>query len=785
MRVPLSWLRDFAPFDADPGDLATTLSQLGLVVEGLARVGEGLDQVVAARVLATSPHPRADRVQLVEVDAGDGNPVRVVAGAFNFGAGDVVPLALPGARLPGGLEIGRRKVRGEWSHGMLCSAAELRLSDDHSGVLVLPTESPLGAPVGEVLGVRSDVVFDLDVTPNRPDGLSVAGVARDLAARLRVPFAIPDPPPLGADGDAGLIVTVDSPDLCPRFTATRLEGVAVGPSPPWLASRLTLAGMRPISNVVDVSNYVMLELGQPNHPYDLDRLPGGGLSVRRARPDEVLVTLDGIERGLSADDCLICDAEGAPVGIGGIMGGASSEISGTTSTVLLEAAWFSPAAIARTSKRLALRTEASVRFERGVDPAGTGRSVARFCQLGAEVASAAVGGAMVDVRTEIPPAPRVVVRTGRVNTVLGTALPPDEVVGYLEPLGFACTPDEAGDVAVQIPSWRPDCEREIDVIEEVARHHGYDRIARSLPLTTGVGGGLSPYQRDRRRVREVLVGAGLSEAWSNSFLALDDLARAGLATAAVTVGNPLAQEESVLRTSLLPGLLRALVTNQSHRNPDVALFEIGHVFLPPPPGDELPREPERLGVVLAGRPATEATRLWRLLVDSFGIEAVALSPAPVAGLHPTRSASVKAGDTPLGVIGEVDTDVLRAHALPGPVAWYEVDLGAVLGAPRRPRMYRPVSRYPSADRDLAFVVDEGVAAAAVESALRAAGGDLVEDVWLFDVFRGPQLGEGGRGLTYRLRFSALDHTLDDDELAALRTRCIKAVESAFPATLRG
>ena len=787
MRVPLSWLGELAPFHADPVELAAALSQLGLVVEGLERVGEGLGEVVVARVLDTLAHPRADRVQLVDVDAGGGT-VRVVAGAFNIAPGDLVPLARPGTRLPGGVEIGRRKVRGEWSDGMLCSGAELRLSDDHSGILVLPADAPVGAPLTEALGITADVVFDVDVTPNRPDALSVAGVARDLAARLRLPFALPEPPPPGGDGGAKVSVVVESPDLCPRFTATRLDGMAPGPSPAWLATRLTLAGMRPINSVVDASNYVMLELGQPNHPYDLDRLPGGGLLVRRATEGEVLVTLDEVERRLSPDDCLICDAEGTPVGIGGIMGGASSEISDATTTVLLEAAWFSPLAIARTSKKLALRTEASVRFERGVDRAGTERSVARFCQLAAEVASATVTGPMVDVRAEVPPPARVVVRTPRVNAVLGTALSADEVTGYLEPIGFACTPgggSGGGELTVEIPTWRPDCEREIDVIEEVARHHGYDRIDRTLPLTAAVEGGLSPYQRDRRRARQVLVGAGLSEAWSNSFLAPADLARAGLATGAVRVANPLAQEESVLRTSLLPGLLRALVTNQAHRNPDVALFEVGHVFLPPPPGEERPPEPEHLAAVLAAAPATDAMRLWRLLADGLGLEAAKVEPGTAAGLHPTRTASLCAGAVQLGVIGEVDPDVLAAHGLPGPVGWLEVDLGKTIAAPRRPRVYRPVSRYPSADIDLAFVTEESVAAADVEATLRAAGAELLEDAWLFDVFRGPQLGGGRRSLAFRLRFSALDHTLDEDELAAVRTRCIKAVESTFPATLRG
>ncbi|HWC09955.1 MAG TPA: phenylalanine--tRNA ligase subunit beta, partial [Acidimicrobiales bacterium] len=461
MRAPLSWIREFAPVDGEPAVLAAALSSLGLVVEGMQVVGEGLDQVVVARVLGTASHPRADRVQLVDVDAGDGSPVHVVCGAFNFGAGDLVPLARPGTRLPGGMEIKRRKVRGEWSDGMLCSAAELGLGDDHSGILVLPPAAEPGASLADALGIGTDVVFDLDVTPNRPDALSIAGVARDLAARLRVPFAVPEPPSLPSGEPGKVSVTVDADDLCPRFTATRLEGVGVGPSPSWMATRLTLAGMRPINNVVDVSNYVMLELGQPNHPYDLDRLGGGGLLVRSGRPGEVVVTLDKVERLVGPEDCIICDAQGAPVGIGGIMGGANSEIADATTTVLLEAAWFAPLAVARTSARLALRTEASVRFERGVDPEVTVPAVARFCQLAAEVGAGTVVGATVDVRGNLPEQTRVVVRTDRVNAVLGSALAPEEVSGYLEPIGFPCEAAAARSFTVAIPSWRPDCEREI------------------------------------------------------------------------------------------------------------------------------------------------------------------------------------------------------------------------------------------------------------------------------------------------------------------------------------
>lgn len=796
MRIPLSWLRDFAPFDAPVDDLAGHLSDLGLAVEGIERVGAGLGDILVARVVATRAHPRADRVQLVDVDAGDGQVLQVVCGAFNFGPGDRVPLAPAGARLPGGLEIGRRRVRGEWSDGMLCSGKELGVSDDHEGILVLPQGLLPGSPFTEAMGITPDVVFDLDVTPNRPDALSVLGVARDLAARLRLPLAEPGhlaPEPDGVGPPSGRPqVIVESPDLCPRFTATLLTGVTVGPSPGWMASRLTLAGMRPISNLVDVSNYVMLELGQPNHPYDFDRLAGRGLLVRRAAEGETLVTLDGEERRFEPDDCLICDAAGAPVGIGGIMGGASSEISGTTTTVLLEAAHFDPMAIARTSKRLGLRSEASVRFERGTDPQGIERSVARFCQLAAEAARASVASPTVDVSAPRPEPQRVRVRTTRVNAVLGTTLSPEDVAGYLEPIGFHCEPagtgdstgDYTGDYTVTIPSWRPDSYREIDVIEEVGRHHSYRRIARTLPAVRQVGG-LDERQRDRRLLRSVMVGAGLSEAWSTSLLAVADLERAGLPPDAVELENPLAHEESVLRTSLLPGLLRAVVTNVTHRYPAVTLFEVGHVFLPPAPGEGLPREVEQLGAVLSGQDAAAAKRLLDALTGAVGVAAVELEPdVSLPGMHPSRSAGVLASGLAAGGVGEVDPGVLNAHGLAGPVGWLELDLDRWLAAPRASREYRPVSRYPSADFDLAFVLADGVPAARVEAALRTAVGDRLEDLWLFDVYRGAQLGEHCRSLAYRLRVAALDRTLTDEEIGHLRRRAIEAAERHAGAVLR-
>jgi phenylalanyl-tRNA synthetase beta chain len=781
MLVPLSWLRDFAPVEGETGALVDAFNELGLVVDGVTEIGAVDESVVVARVLATREHPGADKVQLVDVDAGNGQ-LQIVCGAFNFQAGDLVPLARVGTTLPNGATIDRRQVRGEWSDGMLCSAAELALSGDHSGILVLAVDAEPGVPLRKALAMEPDVVFDLDVTPNRPDALSVAGVARDLAAKLDIPFSLPDVPPVVA-GESRASVVVKSKDLCPRFTGIVLDGITVGPSPAWLARRLTLAGMRPINNVVDVSNYVMLELGQPNHPYDLARLPGAGLLVRKGKKGETVTTLDDVERPVGPDDCLICDAEGAPVGIGGVMGGASSEISAATTSVLLETAYFDPMSIARTARRLGLRTEASARFERGTDHGGIERAAGRFVDLLGQVAGAQPAGGLVDVRGKLPKPAKPMVRTRWVNEVLGTALTSDDVRRYLEPIGFACAPARGG-WRVSIPSWRPDSALEIDVIEEVARHHGFSHIPRTVPLSPNVGR-LTHHQRDRRRVREVLAGAGVSEAWTTAFLGTADLEKAGLPTDAVRVTNPLDQAEPLLRPSLLPGLLRALATNARHQNPDVRLFEVGRVFHPPASGQSLPVERELVAVALAGGDATDAMRVWDVLCGALALERVTVDAAERAGLHPTRAALVKAGDIELGEIGEVDPDVVAAHELEGRVGWICVDLERLLAAPRRPAVFRPISRFPASDIDLAFVVDDDTPAAAVEQRLREAGGDLLVDVYLFDVFRSPQLGEGKRSLAYRLRFNALDHTLTDEEVGEVRRRCIAAVESALPATLRG
>ncbi|HSH61934.1 MAG TPA: phenylalanine--tRNA ligase subunit beta [Acidimicrobiales bacterium] len=786
MLVPLSWLRDFAPFEGDPVELGETLDDLGMVVEGLERVGEGLADVVVARVLGVRPHPQADRVRLTEVDAGDGHPLQVVCGAPNVAAGQLVPLAPVGAVLPGDFEIGRRKVRGEWSEGMICSAAELRLGKDQDGIMVLPEGLAVGTPFAEAMGIDVDVVYDLAIEGNRPDAMSVAGVARDAAARLGLPFALPDHALDATDPPSADLasIAVDCPELCPRFTATVVVGVGVGPSVPAVARRLTLAGMRPISNVVDASNYVMLELGQPTHPYDLDLLPGHGLLVRKATPGETITTLDGVERRLGdGEDCLICDATGAPVGIGGIMGGASSEISSTTTRVLLEAAYFTPMAIARTSQRLGLRTEASARFERGCDPDILERAAARFFSL---VGTGAASSSMLDCRFGPPPPSAIRLRTERVNAVLGTSLDDEQVCSYLAPIGFAVEAAGPGLQDVLPPSFRPDATSEIDLVEEVARHHGYSRVGRTVPSSPFVGA-LTPYQRNRRRLRDVLAGAGVSEAVSSPLVGPGDHERAGLEGDVIEATDPLAREESVLRRSLLPGLLKAVAFNASHRNPGAALFEIGHVFAPSADrGAPLPDERELVAVALVGPDgAPAAKRVLEVVLDGLRIRESRLEAATAPGLHPTRTARLVLGERTVGHVGEVDLSVLEAFAIEGRMGWIEVDLELLLPRQRIYPAARPVSRHPSSDIDLAFVVDEAVPAAAVESTLRQAAGELLVDLRLFDVFRDARLGHQRRSLAYRLRLQALDRTLTDPEVAELRRRCIEAVQEAHGAELRG
>ncbi len=785
MKVLLSWLREFAPDIAgEPEDLAEILSDLGLAVEELSHVGRGLDGVVIAEVLATRPHPDADRIHLVDVDAGDGEALQVCCGAFNMAVGDLVPLATVGTTMPNGMEIARRKMRGEWSNGMLCSGAEIGMGDDHEGILILEQGLSLGVPLAEALGIHPDVLFDLEVNPNRPDAMSVMGVARDLAARLGVPFsvAVPDVDETGTPAAERASVSIAAPDFCRRFGVRVLDNVPSGASPRWMANRLLAVGQRPINAVVDLSNYVMFELGQPNHTYDLDLVPGGELGVRMAHRGEELITLDGTARALTTYDGVIVNRDDEAIGLAGVMGGASTEISADTRSVLLEAAWWDPMTIARTARRLGLRSEASARFERGADPEIIPMALDRFAELAAALGGTTAPG-MIDAAGNRPEPSTVRVRSARVNSILGTDLSTDQMTALLEPIGFACeTGGDSQDFEVSIPSWRLDSATEIDVIEEVGRLHGFSKIARTVPVTEQAGE-LTPQQHDHRRIRALLAGMGITEAMPLPFLAPGDLARAGLGDDGITVTNPLVAEESIMRTSLRPGLLKAVAYNAARRTTGVSLFEIGRVN--PGGGGDLPAEHEHLAVILAGQEATVATTLWRRLARHLTVTRPGVVNGPVDGLHPGRSGQALADGHPVGALGEIDPQVLDAYEIDERVAWLEVNLGALLEADRALAPYRAPSRYPSSDVDLAFTVPDEVSADDVAATIAEAGGELLASVALFDVFRSDQLGDGQRSLAFTLRFEAPDRTLNDAEVAKARQSCIDAVTKAHNATLRG
>ena len=787
MKILMSWLNEYGDFGdpADPVDVARlteTMTSLGLEIDTAAVVGGSVPGVITARVLRLEQHPDAAKVQRVYVDAGDGEERHVWCGAFNMEVGDIVPLATLGTTMPNGMTIERRGILGITSDGMLCSAQELGLGEDHTGIYVLPSETELGLPYGDALGLHPDVLIDVDVTRNRPDAWGYVGIARDVAAKLGVEFRPPRPELTVTGEPRSAPVEIVDGDRCARFTSTVISGVQVKPSAEWMARRLAAAGMRPISNVVDVSNYVMLELNQPNHAYDLNTLGGGGFRVRLAQDGEHLTTLDGEDRTFTAEDLFICDANDVPIGVGGVMGGLDTEISDATDTVALEMAWFSIVGIGATVTRTNLRSEASMRFERGVDPYGMPLAIARFVDLlGETCPDLVVHEGAVDARSDHLPAEHrsCEVRITEVNRILGTDLVADDLPPLLDPIGY--TVSGSGETrTVVLPSWRLDSTEEIDVIEEVARHHGYDHIGRTVPKSV-VHGSLSAHQQRRRAVRDVLLGLGISEAMPNPFLATDTLDRAGLPTEAVAITNPLVMEESVLRTSLRPGLLQAIAYNESHRRTGVALFEIGHVY---PPGDgELPDEYEALAVVLAGEEAPAAMAVWRELTSALGGGARIDQQRVPAGLHATRSATLQAGKEPLGVVGEVAPDVLRAFDVSERVAILEIDLDRFLAREPKPAQWKATSRQPSSDLDLAFVLDESIAAERLDKAIRQGAGDLLVDLRLFDVYRGDRVAADTRSLAYRLRLQAADRNLTDQDVADVR-RGVEAAATKLGAELR-
>jgi len=775
MKLLHGWLAEFVDLPESADHVAETLTRLGLAVESVLAVDQPVEGVVVARVVRCERHPDAGHVQRVWVDAGDGLDRHVWCGAFNMSPGDLVPLATVGTTMPDRRLIAERPILGHVSEGMLCSATELSLGAEAAGIMILPPTLVPGVPLWSALGVTADTLYDVDVTRNRPEALGHLGVARELAAAFARPLRQPAGAAVVAGADKTLGVVVDDERACPRFVARAISGVVVGPSPTRLARRLEHCGMRAINNVVDASNLVNLERNQPNHAYDA-ALIGSAFGVRRARPGERLVTLDNEDRALHPDDLLICDTSGRPVGLAGVMGGLESEVTAGTTEIVLEAADFDAGVVRAAAQRHGLRTEASIRFERGCDPWGAEPAIERFASILAETCPElrlhGAGGEATSsaCRPRMHPVP---VRSSAVARCLGIDVDAARLAELLEPIGFEVRPTDGG-AEIGVPSWRPDCGEEIDVVEEVARRHGYERIP-ARPLATVNPGFLTAAQRRRRLVRDVLVGRGCSEVMPNPILRDGALTRVGLSESeAPRLANPLVADERLLRTSLRPGLLDVVARNLDQRVEAVAVFEIGHVY--PRGGEALPDEREHLGVMVAGADARAAIELWVEIAAALGVGARLDQTSRPPGLHPGRAAALRRGRDEVGMVGEIHPGVLESVGIGGRVAYLEVDLGAFLADEPAPVTARSVSRYPASRFDLAFLCPDALEAQAVAKALTTAGKGLLAAVRLFDVYRGDGLPEGMRSLAFRLVAQAPDRTLTDEDAADLRRRCIESVE---------
>ena len=760
MRVPVSWLREYVPVEMPLPELAERLSISTAEVEGIERRGVpdddgnlGLFRV--GRVLEAEKHPNADRLQLTRVDVGEGEPRQIVCGAWNFGAGATVAVALPGAKLPGGLQLEQRKVRGELSDGMILAEDEVELGSDHTGIMVLAEAEP-GTPLADVLPLVEDVLL-VESTGNRPDLLSIYGLAREVAALYDLPFsAMPQGQSLEVP-KGQVEIAIDDFAGCPRYIGRVFQDVAVGPSPVWLRARLTNAGMRPISNVVDVTNYVMLALGNPLHAFDLAKLHDRRIVVRRAEPGEKLRTLDGVDRDLLPEDLLIADADRA-VALAGIMGGEETEIGENTTEVLLEAANFELTGIFRSSERLRLRTEGSNRWEKGVDPYLAEPAANLATRLILELTDAA-WTADADVHEGLPERPVIRFRPERTDEVTGIETPPGEQTAWLGRIGFLAAEGE-----VVAPTWRArDVTREIDVVEEVARKHLED-VPFTLPLRREMFGALKPLQRLRRRIEDVIAGLSLTETYTPSLRPDDPDPQA------LRLPEPISAEFALLRTTLLPSLVEAARRNVELGAEGVALYEVARVYLPD--GDDLPDEETRVAAIVEGG-WPRAKGIVDALYAALKAE-VTYERGEHELLHPGKSAHTAAG-----VVGELHPAVLE-----GVWGAFELDLAELLEASRDEVRYHDVVSFPAVRQDLAFTVPEDVAAADLVSAARAAAGDELRTMRPFDVYRGEQVGEGRKSIAFAVSFQSTERTLTDEDAAALRGRIVKTLGERFGAELR-
>lgn len=800
MKVSINWLSDFVKVDLPPEELADRLTMAGLEVEECARGGGEYGGIVVGRVRSVSPHPQADWLSLCQVEV-KSEVVPIVCGATNIRPSHHVPVALPGSVLPNGTRIEKAEIRGEISFGMMCSEFELGLGEDATGILILPEDSPPGEPISSALKLE-DWVLDMSVTPNRGDCLSVLGIAREVAAILGAPLRQWEAKLQegGIPIERLTSVRIEDEDLCGRYAARVIQGAKIGPSPLWMRWRLQTVGVRPISNVVDVTNYVMIDRGQPLHAFDFDRLKGKRIVVRRAREGETIVTLDGMNRALTRQMLVIADAEDA-VAVAGVMGGSTSEVGPQTRAILLESAWFNPVSIRRTSKALGLQSEASYRFERGVDPEGTVRAIDWASQLMLEGAGGELAAGVFDAYPRRYAAQTIPLRTKRVNRILGVGLSRRQIASILNRLQFPIPSQGDGTIEVEVPSFRGDINREIDLIEEIARIYGYERIPRSLPQ-----GAIRPQEASwapsvEKLIKRLMSASGFFEVVNFSFTRREVFDRLRLAgddplRKTVALRNPLSEEACVLRTSLLPSLLENLRWNENRNLRDVKIFEIAKTFHVWDSSD-LPRERKEMAAVAIGARGALHWDGGKGEVDFFFLKGVLdalgkmlglkmeLGPIASPFLHPGRAAGIEAGGHTLGWIGEIHPEVAEGFGLsstPFVFGLADLELIATLFHPQR--RYSSLPRFPAVVRDVALMVPGDLPCLRPYELIRKAGGDLVDEVRLFDVYQGQKIPAGYKSLAFSIYYRAEDRTLTDEEVNQVHGALLEVLRRDLGAEIR-
>jgi len=799
MKVPLKWLKDYVDIDIPVAELAGKLTLAGLEVSGLTVIGGSWDRVIVGRILAVDPHPNADRLRLARVDLGN-RQITVVCGAPNLVVNDNIAFALVGASLIDGHtgkveELKPAKIRGVVSEGMICAEKELGISDNYEGILVLPQEYEIGKPLADYLG---DVILDIDVTPNRADCLSIMGIAREVASITGNPFRMPDLAYKEGSKEVGSYASVEikDPDLCPRYCASIVDGITIGPSPAWMQDRLSACGARPINNIVDVTNYVMLEFGQPLHAFDHREIRGHKIIVRRASDGETMYTLDEVERKLSSDILLIADAERA-VAVAGIMGGLSSEVRDSTTTILIESANFSQAAIHHGSQELKLGSEASARFEKGLNPELAMRAVKRATQLMAQLGGGKAARDIIDVypgRKERKPIP---VSENDVKRTLGMAVSEDSIRKCLESLGLHCSKGGKGSILVDPPWWRNDINIAADLVEEVARATGYENIPESMLSSSLPTGESAPVVAFRRKLQDILAGCGFQEIITYPLTSLEVLGKLSPApeipgVEPLRIANAMSRELEYLRTSLRTGALSVLARNQRNRENNIRLFEISRIFLPRP--KDLPLENE----ILCGLVDTVAPEMfWQskpvpvdlyfvkgivdTLLDRLGIKALYL-PGNDITLSPAKNADIMVDSVKIGVIGEVHPAVLTRFDIAEPAFLFELDVDKLLTLSSKPLVYKAASKYPGIMRDIAILLDAGIDYQKIVDIVKGFG--LVSDMQLFDLYMGEQVPEGKKSIAFRLTYQAADRTLKDEEVDKVQKRILAQLSKELGATLR-